>query len=322
MRKDKISTIIGELDSKIIEESAVYENKTVSMRKRWLGIAACFIVAVVGGTFGFGLLRNKPDIDNIQNTTTEYKAVSDKAQITTNAVTTQNATTPTVDVGNDQQVTTHTNGIAVNRNYKNGIISSETAIVFPWNYKTVSEQYIQLTIGETEYYSLVRTLSASKIGKLIGEFEVVGYDWYENDREHKRTFEVYEIKDKPAEACVAVRADGEYYIYATDEGRKLIEPAKQYQLAGRVTEIGQGYVLIDDTEMCIDLNDGMVFKVLTDDLRVRRCFEFQGAEIRVGSVVVVSFDTPITASQGNTVDGAIDAKIAVIADNGGVLIPE
>lgn len=92
-----------------------------------------------------------------------------------------------------------------------------------------------------------------------------------------------------------------------------------YSLAGTLTEIGDGYVLVDDSILCADQRDGMVFKVLTSDLRIRRCIEFQKME--VGSIVVVTFTDPVNVEDGNVINGAISVSRGAISD-GSVVVPE
>ena len=93
-----------------------------------------------------------------------------------------------------------------------------------------------------------------------------------------------------------------------------------YSLAGTLTEIGDGYILVDDSILCEDESDGIVFKVSSTDLRVRRCIEFQ--KIDVGSVIVVSFTDPVIAGEdGCTIDSAISVARGYLS-GGDVTVPE
>ncbi len=213
-------------------------------------------------------------------------------------------------------------GDGLERNYKNGIEASELAIIWPWEYKTETEKYTHLAVNGTEYYAVFRKADVEKIGDRIGSFEAKGWNDYEEGKEYTKPVEVFEIKGMSKADCVAVKSEGEYYMYATKEGRKTLAPVKQYQLIGYVTEIGDGYVMIDDTDVCMDAKDGRVFKILTDDLRVRRCLEFGGYGARVGDLVVVSFDAPITVSEDGMIDGAVKLQIGHIMGNGDIGIPE
>lgn len=120
-----------------------------------------------------------------------------------------------------------------------------------------------------------------------------------------------------------------YYI-GEDAANKIIAHAKsnatetereqyEYTLAGTITEIGDGYVLIDDTVLCKDKNDGMVFKVLTEDLIIRRYLEC--TNIKVGDTVAIKFPTEIVLGENNTVSGAISMHKGTIID-GDLAVPE
>ena len=120
-----------------------------------------------------------------------------------------------------------------------------------------------------------------------------------------------------------------YYI-GEDAANKIITHAKsnateaereqyEYTIAGTITEIGDGYVLIDDTVLCKDKNDGMVFKILTEDLIIRRYLEC--TDIKVGDTVAVKFQTEIVLGEDNTVSGAISMYKGKVTDSG-MAVPE
>lgn len=120
-----------------------------------------------------------------------------------------------------------------------------------------------------------------------------------------------------------------YYI-GEDAANKIITHAKnnateakreqyEYTIAGTITEIGDGYVLIDDTVLCKDKKDGMVFKVLTDELIIRRYLEC--TNIKVGDTVAVKFQTEIVLGEDNTVTGAISMYKGKVTDSG-MAVPE
>lgn len=120
-----------------------------------------------------------------------------------------------------------------------------------------------------------------------------------------------------------------YYI-GEDAANKIITHAKsnateaereqyEYTIAGTITEIGDGYVLIDDTVLCKDKNDGIVFKILTEDLIIRRYLEC--TNIKVGDTVAVKFQTEIVLGEDNTVSGAISMYKGKVTDSG-MAVPE
>lgn len=69
------------------------------------------------------------------------------------------------------------------------------------------------------------------------------------------------------------------------------EPYEQ-TISGIITEIGEVYVLIDDSSFCKNKQEGSVYKVYTEDIRVKRCIEFENSQI--GDVVVISYRGDIT----------------------------
>ena len=89
-------------------------------------------------------------------------------------------------------------------------------------------------------------------------------------------------------------------------------------LAGTIVEIGDGYILVDDSVRCKDPNDGLVFRVPTDDIRIRRCYEM--GRIKVGDLVAVRFRGSIDPDT-LTVSGAMNINECVMTD-GGIAIPE
>lgn len=107
--------------------------------------------------------------------------------------------------------------------------------------------------------------------------------------------------------------------YAKKNAVKAEQEPYIYSLAGTLTEIGDGYILVDDSILCADEEDGMVFKVLTTDLRVSRCIDYQ--KIGVGSIVVVRFTEPIHMEAGNVVAGAVSMDKGYLFDDS-ISIPE
>lgn len=91
-------------------------------------------------------------------------------------------------------------------------------------------------------------------------------------------------------------------------------------IAGFLTEIGDGYILVDDSLLCVNEADGLVYKVLLDDPRASRCLEFPG-DIYLGDVVVVEYSGTIDTTNGNTVTGAFSIVEGIFADSG-AQVPE
>ena len=325
----------------------------------------------------------------------------------------------------------------IERDYKDVYVAEgESAIEWPWEYKTIAEQYTTIDLNGKEYYSGGHSVDASSVGELIGTFDVIGYDAY-RDQNHKIACETYRIDGISEEYIVAVKLDGEFYVFSHNEyappsnlgevmdnyaleqtlpldqftkydgeeqkghfrldndsyiwdvlnecrdaefvegdnwgegdrnylsfiatsdalgiykrvfnvtedgyiwtnildyayifriGQEAADQIISYavengtesetepynaSLAGTLTEIADGYILVDDTVLCSDENDGMTFKVYLNDLRISRCIDFGG--IGVGDIVVVYFTGDIDTDAGNVVEGAFSLSKGTIYDSG------
>ena len=107
----------------------------------------------------------------------------------------------------------------------------------------------------------------------------------------------------------------------TNSVEKPMEPY-EYRLAGTLTKIEDGYAYIDDSIMCVDPDEGMVFRVSTDDLRVSRCLVEDLTGIRPGDLVVVTFRGGIDLADGNLILDARSIDEGYLSEGGGVAVPE
>ena len=105
--------------------------------------------------------------------------------------------------------------------------------------------------------------------------------------------------------------------YARKNGRKAEKVVYEASIDGTLTEIGDGYVLIDDSILCEDAGKGRVYKVYTDDIRMRRCIEL--GNIQTGDIVSAKYDGDI--SENNEVSGAYSIYTGELV-SGGLVIPE
>ena len=71
--------------------------------------------------------------------------------------------------------------------------------------------------------------------------------------------------------------------------------------------------------MCVDPEEGMIFRVSCDDLRIKRCIDY--ADIGVGDLVVVEFRGGIDLEDGNLILDAHSIEQAYISD-GDWYVPE
>lgn len=118
---------------------------------------------------------------------------------------------------------------------------------------------------------------------------------------------------------IGAEVAGEIIAYATENATEAEREPYAASIAGTLVEIGDGYILVDDTVLCENPEEGMIFKVLTDDLRVSRSIDY--LKIKTGSVVVVYFTGDIDVAAGNVISGAYSLDKGTIYD-GEVMIPE
>lgn len=120
------------------------------------------------------------------------------------------------------------------------------------------------------------------------------------------------------------------YFIGEDSAGKIIKHAKENStveksepynntIAGKIVEITDEYILVDDSILCKNPADGLTYKVILNDIKVSRYVEL-GA-VRVGSTVVVAYEGNINVTNGNTIDKTIDISEGIISE-GDVLIPE
>ena len=110
-----------------------------------------------------------------------------------------------------------------------------------------------------------------------------------------------------------------------DAARQIIDYAKlnstptetqpyYHYLSGTYVGIEDGYLLIDDTILCANEKDSMIFRVPADDIRISRVIDLE--YVQVGDVVLVSFigsidkenftvSEPISIQKGILYDGTI-----------------
>ena len=185
--------------------------------------------------------------------------------------------------------------------------------------------------GESEYYSLAddayiwRVLAQCRDAQFV-EDEAggrVGRDWIVFTATsaalgtYKRAFYVSadgyistNIFNWAYTFRIGEEAASDIISYATEHAAKAEREQYLYSLAGTLTEIGEGYILVDDSILCANEQDGMIFKVLTSDLRIRRYIDCR--QIGVGSIVVVNFTEPVKAAEGYVIDSAVSMSVGAI----------
>ncbi len=115
-----------------------------------------------------------------------------------------------------------------------------------------------------------------------------------------------------------------------DAASKIINYAKKNSIeaeyepyinvvAGTIIEITEEYILVDDSILCKNPEDGITYKVMLNDLRISRYVDY--GVIKAGDTVQISYHGEINENNDNTIEGAISASKAAISD-GDISIPE
>ena len=94
------------------------------------------------------------------------------------------------------------------------------------------------------------------------------------------------------------------------------EPYEQ-TVAGLVIEKSKEYIWVDDSSLCANVQDGNIYEISTEDIRIRRCIELE--DVQIGDVVVISYHDDI--GDDNEIPGAfsmskgrIEGKSIVISE--------
>ena len=399
MKIPKIANAVGYIDDDLIK--AAGENKSTTKRKSWVkwgAVAACVSLCIALGAIFLPFV-----IDKISHGDNTPEGPSDR--------------------------------------YKNVQIgTSEIAIVWPWEYKTVYEKYTCLNMNGAGYQSKGRAVSSNNVVAKIGTFAVRGIDNYDNkSKEYSENFEVYSLKYADKVKYVAVKMEENYYVfenatanppgtlgelfalidfpnaiklnrffvnndgtekeyyslsngdyvwevlakcgdaaflkddsykksseylsftitsetlgvykvvmYITADGYletnmfgnrylffigenasgKIIDYAKKNSekavfepylnsVVGKITNITDKYITINDSVLCNNPSDGIEYKISMQDLRISRYVELN--QIAKGSIVCVQYSGEI--GEGNIVEGVTNIMRARISANG-VEVPE
>ena len=157
---------------------------------------------------------------------------------------------------------------------------------------------------DREYYSFTITSETLGVYKVAMYVTVDGYLWT-NAFNYQYLFNIGED------------AASKIIKYAKENSTEAEYEPYQNTIIGKITEITDEYILLDDSILCANPDDGITYKILLNDLRISRYAE-SGA-IRVGENVQITYEGEIDES--NTIDSAISASDVVIS-GGDVLIPE
>ena len=118
---------------------------------------------------------------------------------------------------------------------------------------------------------------------------------------------------------IGIDVSNEIITHAVNNSKIAENVTNEKFIVGNVVEITNEYILVDDSVMCKSPDDGMVFKVLLNDIRVRRYIEMN--IIEVGDTVQIFYGGLVDIRSGNVIDSAILALKATILEKN-TMIPE
>ena len=227
MKIPKIANAVGYIDDELIKVAA--ENKRTTKRKSWVKwglIAACIAVCIA-----LGVIFLPSVIDKSFQGGKMPEAPSDR--------------------------------------YKNAQIgTSEIAIVWPWEYKTVYEKYTYLNMNGAGYQSKGRAVSANNVGAKIGTFSVRGIDNYDNkSKKYSENFEVYSLKYADKVKYVTVKMEENYYVFENVTGNPPGTLGKLFALIDfpNAIKLNHFSINIEGVEEYFSLkNDGYIWEVLAN----------------------------------------------------------
>lgn len=177
---------------------------------------------------------------------------------------------------------------------------SDAIFVEDDNWRTSEERnYISFTVTS-------ETLGVYKVEMYVTED---GYLWT-NAFDYQYLFDIGETAaDKIIKHAKENSSEAEYEPY-------------QKAIVGKITEITDKHILVDDSVVCKNPADGITYRVLLNDLRISRYVDCE--IIEVGDNVQITFEDEIYKANEiypNTINSAVSVSKVVISD-GDVLISE
>ncbi len=91
-----------------------------------------------------------------------------------------------------------------------------TAIIWPWEYRTVGEKYRTMIVNGMEYVNTDHKVSEAMLRSALGTFDVTGYDEIKEES-HVISGEAYELNDVVANKICAVKLEDGYYVFRNFE---------------------------------------------------------------------------------------------------------
>lgn len=114
-------------------------------------------------------------------------------------------------------------------------------------------------------------------------------------------------------------AAGKIIKYAKENSKEVTYEPYSNTIAGKIVEITDNYILVDDSVLCKDGADGITYKILVNDIRISRYID--NNKINVNDIIQITYEGEIDEQHSNTIDSAISIAKVVIS-GGDAFIPE
>ena len=111
---------------------------------------------------------------------------------------------------------------------------------------------------------------------------------------------------------IGKEAAGQIISYVQKHSTETKSSTSLPTISGTVTEIGNGYIMVDDTVLCKKSKAGKKYKVYTDDIKIRRWIE--SGELKEGDLVIVEYEGEISSNY--EVKGAYSIFTGTLEENG------
>ena len=124
--------------------------------------------------------------------------------------------------------------------------------------------------------------------------------------------EIEDIFDYEYSYFIGKEAAGQIISYIQKHSTETKSSTSLPTISGTVTEIGNGYIMVDDTILCRKSKAGKKYKVYTDDIKIRRWIE--SGELKEGDLVIVEYEGEISSNY--EVKGAYSIFTGTLEENG------
>ena len=101
--------------------------------------------------------------------------------------------------------------------------------------------------------------------------------------------------------------------YVKDNSEPATAQPYYHYLYGTFVGTEDGYLLIDDSVLCVNEKDGMIFRIPADDIRISRTVEL--GYVSTGDVVLVNYLGKIDPDSGNTVSEPVSIQRGILWDD-------